>query len=341
MPDELPEEFAPTGPKLSRFPIQPAPPVLPRLFADEGRFATRLAVLAGATELAAWAWLLRSHGAVALGIGALRCARPLWGFLGTRAPRPAVAFGLLAVALLAQGASIITIGGFAAAAALAAALPALGDLASTCVADSVTVERRAAAYARLDMGQALGCALGVALAAAAPAFVALGAAAALLLAGLCVADLHDRGTPRSSWPAAAYRDALRAPLLRQLTALSLPGGALAAAAAGGLGPGAPGPAPLLLRALLPLAGMFLVARAEPFLRNAVLLPRAVAALAACALLLAPFTGAAALAGLLLLGALAAALPASIARGAGEMERPLGSGLVFAALALGAALGRLR
>ena len=352
MPEKLPEEFAPTGPKLSRLPIRPAPPVQPRLFADEGRFATRLALLAGATELAAWAWILRSHGGVALLAGAFRCARPLWAKLGTRAPRPAVAFALLAAALLAQGVTIITIGGFAAAAALAAALPALGDLAATCIADSVTVERRAAAYARLDMGQGLGVALGAALAVAAPAFVPLGAAAALVLAGLCVPDLHDRGTPRSSWPAASYRDALSGPLVAQLAALALPIGALATFAAGGHLPspawardaqllGRAGRAVPVLLAVAPLAGMFAAARLEPVMRNAILLPRWIALLAAGALLLtwSSAGAAAALAGLALVGAAAAALPASIARGAGEMERPLASSLVFAALALGAGLGR--
>ncbi len=354
MPDKLPEEFAPTGPKRSRFPIQPAPPVRPRLFADESRFATRLAFLAGATELAAWAWIVRSHGGVALAAGALRCARPLWAKLGTRVPRPAVAFALLAVALIAQGATLITIGGFATVAALAAALPAVSDLAATCIADSVTVDRRAAAFARLDMGQALGCALGVSLGAAAPVFVPLGAAAALVLAGLCVADLHDRGTPRSAWPATAYRDALAGPLVAQLTALALVTGALATVAATGaraltlaLSSAAifPGARPLaastmaLARAVAPLLGMFLAARAEPAMRNAVLLPRALALLAAGALGLAFFSGAAGLLGLVLLGAAAAALPASIARGAGEMERPLASSLAFAALALGAGLGR--
>ncbi len=345
LPTKLPEEFAPTGPKLSRFPIRPAPPVRPQLFSDESRFALRLAVLAGATELAAWAWILRSHGGVALAAGAIRCARPLWAKLGTRAPRPAVAFTLLAVALLAQGACIITIGGFAALAALAAALPALGDLASTCIADSVTVDRRAAAFARLDMGQALGCALGVSLAAASPMFVPLGAAAALLLAGLCVQDLHDRGTPRSSWPLPAFRSALSGPLVAQLSLFALVAGACGAFAAG-----ARVSMPLaraLPRALAPLAGMFLAARAEPAMRNALVLPRAIALLSAIALALAFFSpavapgfGLAGLTGLALLGAAATALPASVARGAGEMERPLAASLAFTALFLGAGLGRL-
>lgn len=349
-PGKLPEQFAPSGPKLSRLPIRPAPPVLPRLFPDEARFAWRLSLLAGGTELAAWAWILHSHGGVALAAAALRCARPLWAKLGTRAPRPAVAFSLLAVALLAQGACIFTIGGFATAAALAAALPALGDLAATCIADSVTVDRRAAAYARLDMGQGLGCALGVALAAAAPAFVPLGAAAALVLAGLCVADLHDRGTPRSSWPLASYLDALAAPLPSQLSGLALATGALAAAAAGATAaaggaaaaPGAGLSSGLLTfaRALAPLLGMFLAARAEPAMRNAVDLPRALALLAAGALLLAFFSGTAAFAGLALLGASAAALPASVARGAAELTRPLAASLAWSALALGAGCGRL-
>src|SRR5262249_29523268 len=116
-PDKLPEEFAPTGKKLSRFPIQPAPPIRPRLFRDELGFAVRLSVLAGAGELAAWAALGRALVErraplqrallfAALGAGALRLLRPLWSWAGTRAPRPLVAALLLLAALIVDGAFI-------------------------------------------------------------------------------------------------------------------------------------------------------------------------------------------------------------------------------------------
>jgi hypothetical protein len=39
-----------------------------------------------------------------------------------------------------------------------------------------------------------------------------------------------------------------------------------------------------------------------------------------------------------MGTLLAAVPASVARGAGEMDRPLASSLAWSALALGAAVG---
>ncbi|TMA28123.1 MAG: hypothetical protein E6J78_07485, partial [Deltaproteobacteria bacterium] len=62
MPEKLPEEFAPTGPKLSKLPVRPPPPLRPALFSDEARFALRLALLAGGTELAAWAWIGATAG---------------------------------------------------------------------------------------------------------------------------------------------------------------------------------------------------------------------------------------------------------------------------------------
>lgn len=326
-PKGLPEEFAPTGPKLSRFPIRPAPPVQPRLFADEARFAFRLALLAGGTELAAWAWLVRSPR-LALPIAALRLLRPLWAKAGTRAPRPLVAFALLFVALAAQGAAVFSIGALSFWAALAAGLPALGDLAASCLADSITVERRAAAYSWLEMGQGLGVALGVALGLAAPQLVPVGAAAALFAAGLGVPDLHDRGTPRSSWPAAVYLEVLRTPIAAQLVLYALLAGGLAA---GGLRWG------FLLStrgsgwtALLPLGGMAVAARLEARAPNAVVLPRALVAVAALSLGIAPL-------GPLALGAAATLLPASVARGAGEMERPVASSLAWMAVALGAGL----
>jgi hypothetical protein len=51
----------------------------------------------------------------------------------------------------------------------------------------------------------------------------------------------------------------------------------------------------------------------------------------------PWAAAAGLCALAVLGAAASALPASVARGAGEMERPILSSLIFAALSLGAGL----
>src|SRR3954462_877635 len=96
MPDKLPEEFAPTGPKLSRFPIQPAPPIRPRLFPDEARFALRLALLAGAAECAVWTILVSLADARAvLLVAALRLLKPVWALAGTGLPRPLV--GLLAL----------------------------------------------------------------------------------------------------------------------------------------------------------------------------------------------------------------------------------------------------
>ena len=53
-PPKLPEQFAPEGPKLSRFRIVPPPPLRPRLLPDEAKFAFRLSVLSGCAEFAAW-----------------------------------------------------------------------------------------------------------------------------------------------------------------------------------------------------------------------------------------------------------------------------------------------
>jgi len=81
----LPEEFAPKGPKLSKFPIRP------RLFPDEARFALRLALLAGGAECAAWVLLAAggAHRAI-IALAALRLLKPLWAKLGTRLPRAAI-----------------------------------------------------------------------------------------------------------------------------------------------------------------------------------------------------------------------------------------------------------
>ena len=156
MPEKppLPEEFAPTGPKLSRLPIQAAPPIRPRLFADEARFALRLSLLAGGTELATWSWMAAAGGhAGVLALAALRLLRPFWARLGTRLPRTFLAAAMLVVALVLQGRFFWWAG-----------LAAVADLCATCIGDSITVERRASAYAWLDMGQALGAMAGLALA---------------------------------------------------------------------------------------------------------------------------------------------------------------------------------
>jgi len=332
--DELPEEFAPTGPKLSRLPIRPAPPVRPHLFRDEARFARRLALLAGGSELAAWIWfarLLAHRGSpwAALAFVALRLLRPFWSWLGTRLPRAFVAFALLAVSLLVQGFAAMSLADTLA--AVAAALPALGDLCASAAADAVTIERRAAAYSWIDMGQGLGCGLGLALGTAQPGLAPLLGTAALLAGSLAVPDLRDRRTPRSSWPLSLRWQVLRSPLAAQLTVLAAAGGALAAAAA------ARSRAWWMIAA--PLLGMATAARAEVVARNALVVPRVLAAIAlvACALRWVAPTAAIA-AGLFALGAFCAAIPGAVARGAGEMERPVASSLGFSALALGAGAG---
>jgi hypothetical protein len=92
------------------------------------------------------------------------------------------------------------------------------------------------------------------------------------------------------------------------------------------------PAPGWIGALALFAGMVLAARLEPRMPNAILFPRlaAVMALVAWALGFAPLACFA-------LGAMFAAIPAAVARGAGEMERPLVSSLAWSALFAGAAL----
>ena len=89
----------------------------------------------------------------------------------------------------------------------------------------------------------------------------------------------------------------------------------------------------------PLLGMATAARAEVVARNALVVPRVLAAIAlvACALRWVAPTAAIA-AGLFALGAFCAAIPGAVARGAGEMERPVASSLGFSALALGAGAG---
>lgn len=324
-PPRLPEEFAPTGPKLSRFRITPAPPLRPRLFPDEAKFALRLSVLAGSTELAAWAWFAHAGGRGAvLGWAALRLLKPLWAFLGTRVPRPAVAFALLFVAVAGAAASLLTVGQLFTAGLLAVALPAVGDLCASTAGDSITVERRSAAFAWLDMAQGLGAALGVALGTGFGGVAMVAGGAALLLAAVGVPDLHDRGTPRSAWSLAGYGHVVRSPFGAQLCALAFFGAFFALQRPRE-------PFPVWAALLLPLAGMAIAARADPLFRNAVILPRAAVALAALGFLWPPLR-------LVAIGALFAAIPASVARGAGEMERPLASSLAWSALAAGAAVG---
>ncbi len=314
MPEKplLPEEFAPTGPKLSRFPIQPAPPIRPRLFADEARFALRLSLLVGGTEFAAWACIAAAGGhKTLLALAALRVLKPLWARLGARTSRPAVAASLLAAAfaaLLLRGQLYWLVG-----------LPALGDLCASCIGDRITVERRAAAYAWLDMGQALGAALGLALG----GFAAIGSVGVLLIGALALPDLRDRGTPRSTWPLSAYAATLRTPIAAQLTGLAFLCGALAKLAFAG--------SPSWVAICLPLAGMAIAARAERWMPNAIWLPRIAVVLAAGGWALAPLR-------LVAMGVMFAAIPATVARGAGEMERPLASSLAWSALIAGAAVG---
>ena len=317
----LPEEFAPKRPKLSKFPIQPAPPIRPRLFPDEARFALRLSLLAGATEFAAWAWLAAHGGRRAvLALAALRLLRPVWARLGTRLPRPAIAFALLFAALFVGAVAPHTPLAIA-----AAGLPALGDLCASTIGDAVTVERRAAGYAWLDMAQALGAALGLIAGAAFPPHVHLVAGAALIIFSLGIIDLRDRGTPRSAWPFAAWVAAFRTPIGWQLT---LAAGVVGLASAEKKNFFSFLPAGWVWHVL----GMVVTARMEPWMRNAIWLPRLAALLAVAGRI----AGWAPL-GLLGLGMMFAAIPAAVVRGAGEMERPIVSSWAWSALITGAAL----
>jgi hypothetical protein len=324
-PTELPEEFAPTGPKKSRFRLVPPGPMRPKLFPDESRYAFRLSLLAGGAEFAAWSWFAQAGGKGAvLGWAFLRLLKPAWAYLGTRVPRPQVAFALLFLALAGAAASLLTAGELFTAGLLAIALPAVSDLCASSMGDSITVERRSAAYAWLDMAQGLGAVLGFALGASFNVVAAFAGAAALLVASAGVPDLHDRGKPRSTWTLDAYEAVLRSPFGAQLVALAFFGGFLAMQP-----PSKPFPAWLAI--ILPIAGMAIAARADPYMRNAIFLPRAAVIAAAVGLFVPPVR-------LLALGALFAAIPASVARGSGEMERPLASSLAWSALTLGAAVG---
>ena len=289
---KLPEEFAPTGPKLSKFPIRPAPPVRPRLFSDEARWVLQLAVLAALSECVVWSsrwpvWLVA-------GIAVLHLTRPLWAQLGTKLPRPAIAI---------------------------VALPATGDLLASAVGDAITVERRATAYAWLDIGQGIGAALGLCVGLTGLAWQ-LVAVVALAIAMVLARSLRDRGTPRSTWPLAAYASTLRTPLGAQL--------AILAALCGGLGFHLVG-LPWWASMGAIVIGMALAARIEPMLPNAIWLPRIAVAFAAAGLVWPPSR-------LLAMGMMFVAIPAAVARGAGEMERPIASSLAWSALFLGAAVG---
>jgi hypothetical protein len=321
----MPEEFEPKAPPPSRFRIIPPAPLRPSLLPDEARFALRLSILVGCTELAAWAWFARAgpRGAV-LGWATARLLKPVWALLGTRLPRPAVAYALLFLAVFGAAAGLLGGASFASAALIAVALPALADLCASGAADSITVERRSTAYAWLDMAQGLGGAVGLALGASFGGVAGVVAALALLAGTVGLPELRNRGTPRSTWTADAYLRVLQSPLGSQLVALVFFGAFLATQP---LAKPLPGWAALLL----PLAGMAIFARLEPRMPNAVLLPRMALGLAAVGLFVPPVR-------LLAMGTLFAAIPASVARGAGEMDRPLASSLAWSALALGAAVG---
>lgn len=345
----LPEEFAPTGKKLSRFAVRPAPPLRPRLFPDEARFAFRLALLVFGTEFGFWL-LIGDRSRTLLAVVFCRLLKPLWAALGRHVPRPAIAAALLALPFgAAIGVAVLAVAAhtghppwphaqrlaFLSVASLG--LPALMDLSSTMVADSITVERRAAAYSWLEMGQSAGAALGIA-AAFSRDLVALSAlVAALFVATAGLPQLRDRGTPRSSWPLRQYASALRSPLGLQLCVLAFLCTALAWSSAETIFPGRfPHPGrtlPWWALSAMPLVGMAFAARIEPLMPNAVWLPR-IATLIAAASFFASFQPA----GLFALGMMLAALPAAVARGGAEMERPLLSSVTWSALTAGAALG---
>jgi hypothetical protein len=291
--------------------------------------------LSGGAELAAWIWFARLLGHrgpawAALVFGAFRVLRPLWSWLGTRIGRAFVAFALLAVSLLVQGFAAMSFAeGLG---AVAAALPAVADLCASAAADAITVERRATAYSWIDMAQALGCCLGIALGSAEPRLAPLVCTAALLVGSLAIPDLRDRRTPRSTWPLGIRLRVFRAPLPGQLALLVAAGSGLGAAAAVRSTWGWWAVAP-------PLLGMAAAARVESGAPNALVVPRALFVLGGAALALrfvAP--PAAAGIGLFVLGGFCSAGPSAVARGAGEMDRPVASSWAWSALALGAGLG---
>jgi hypothetical protein len=144
---------------------------------------------------------------------------------------------------------------------------------------------------------------------------------ALALAAMGVGALRDRGTPRSAWPLRAYWSALRSPIGAKLTALAFACGALAP----------PVSSYGWVWYVAPPTGMIIAARLEAVMPNAIVLPSVAAALAGAGLLFRPLHW-------LALGMMFAAIPAAVARGAGEMERPIVSSLAWMALFMGAAVG---
>ncbi|MFN2550249.1 MAG: hypothetical protein ABR567_22730 [Myxococcales bacterium] len=271
-------------------------------------------MLAGATEFAVWVWLTNSLAArEAFVLAGLRLLRPLWAKAGTRFSRMLIASLLIAVGLVCGSLFfwpflIVGVG-----------LPALGDLCATTIGDRITVERRAAAWAWLDMGQGLGAALGFALGHAGWSWPLCLAALAIGIIG--IPALRDGGMPRSSWPAAEYVHTLRTPLAAQLTGLAFASGLLSARANVSLATGI----------VVPLAAMALATRVEPRMPNGIWLPRIATALALAGQLWPPLR-------VFGLGMMFAAIPAAVARGAGEMERPIASSISWSALFLGAAVG---
>ena len=136
----------------------------PRLFPDEARFVRRLALLSGATAFIAWAWMIANGGYYRslLVLGGLQLFRPMWAKLGTRLPRPLLAGTLLVASAAGVLLPVIFWGSVPWwIPIIAAGLPALGDLCASCAADAVTVERRAAAWAWLDIAQGIGAVCGL------------------------------------------------------------------------------------------------------------------------------------------------------------------------------------
>src|SRR5207302_6765218 len=143
---------------------------------------------------------------------------PLWARAGARFGRILVASVLTAAAVICGSVFLWPF------AVIGFALPALGDLCASTIGDSITVERRAAAWAWLDMGQALGAAFGFGLGHTRwnwPLWLV-----ALAIGIIGIPELRDRATPRSSWPAAAYARTLRTPLAAQVTLLAIACGLL-------------------------------------------------------------------------------------------------------------------
>ena len=358
MADKLPEEFAPTGPKLTRFRMLAPPPIRPHLFADEARFTLRVAALAGATTCAAWFYLLMSGRSVgsyfrpAAALGVLYASRPVWAYAGTRISRAALGALLVGAALVFTCANLLHGWGrhndwfgwtemvLSAAMVASAGLPSLGDLCATTLGDAVTVERRATAYAWLDMAQAIGALLGIAVAALGSWRFEVVWGVVIVAAIVGLPALRDRGTPRSAWPLAAYGSTLRTPLTRNLVADALVVGALAMGFLH-LGPlpvrdGAPlllPSGPHWLGAVAALAGMIVAAQVDRWTPNALTVPRVAAVVAFVGWYLALWP-----IGAFAIGLMLTAIPAAVARGAGEMERPIASSLAWSALVLGAALG---